>query len=439
VRRLIGLLVGLALIVSGWSVAGGQTRRAETITVEFSRAVQIFPGNSVRVLGVRVGRVTDVQVTADVAEVEIRIDDPDIELPADVKATLVPESLLGERYVQLFPAYEGGPTFTGDRIPLADTSVPAEQDELLRGLQDYFGAIDPDSVSEFVTNAASILEGNGEDLNRLIEEGSSVLSTLARKKDNLAGLITELNQLTLTLSTRQESIARLIGTYNVVVGTLTDNRAALEGTVQGLNAAMTELASLLTEHRNPLAADVKSLTRTFTTLARNAESFARTGKWANKLFEAASRAVDYERNWLRLGNQGGPLASMILFRLQDRLKGVCLRLGVAECSTMRFWAQELPGLFCVVPGTCPNNDRRTPGRQLDDALEELPDEVAEGIADELGKRKNCKKAKNPKKCRKKKRQSEGNALDELIDDLLDGIGDTTGGVTEGLGGIGGGD
>lgn len=424
-KRLVGLLVTMTLVASGCSFIGvGKESSGRTITAEFSRAVQIFPGNSVRVLGVTVGRVTNVHVTPEAAEVDIRIDDESIKLPADVKATLVPVSLLGERYVQLFPAYEGGPTFDGDRIELADTSVPAEQDELLRGLQDYFGAFDEEKVAGFFENAATVLDGNGANLNRLIENGAGVLQTLASKKDSLTSLITQLNELTLTLSTRQASIARLISTYNVVVGTLNDNRAALEGTIQGLNAASVELASLLTEHRNPLGADVRALTKTFRTLSRNAESFVRTGKWANKLFEAASKAMDYQRNWLRLGNQGGPLVNMLLFRLQDRLKGVCLRLDLPQCASRAYWAEEVPGLFCIIPGAC-RDDQRTPGQALDDALANLPDEVADEIGKEI--RKKCKDARNPKKCRqKKKRQSEGDALDELIDDLLDGVAGATG-------------
>lgn len=416
-RRIAGLLTALTLVASACTGAGGSDSGERMLTAEFSRAVQIFPGNSVRVLGVTVGRVVKVNVTRDAAVVEMRIDDPEIELPADVEATLVPLSLLGERYVQLFPAYEGGPKFEDDLLTMDRTSVPAEQDELLEGLKNYFGAIDPDKVSRFVSNAATILDGNGAGLNRLIDKGSSVLGTLADKKDSLAGLITNMNRLTLTLSTRQDSIARLISTYNIVVSNLNENRDALEGTIKGLNAASLELASLLTKHRDPLGADVRVLTRTFRILARNADRFAETGKHAERLFKAAGRAVDYERHWLRLGNQGGPLTEMILFRLQDRLKGVCLRLGVSQCASRSYWAEEVPGLFCVIPGMCEDDDR-TPGQALDDALKGLPDDVGDAI----GKRfkKKCKDAKDPKRCREKKReQSEGDALDDLIDRILE--------------------
>jgi len=429
-KRLLALALALSLVASGCAFGNGAPEGSRTLTARFTRAVQIFPGNSVRVLGVTVGRVTDVRNADGAAEVIIRIDDPDVKLPADVHATIVPISLLGERYVQLFPAYEGGAEYASDVIDLDRTSVPAEQDELLRGLQDYFGAIDPNKVRDFVTNASLILEGNGEGLNRLIDQGSSVIATLAEKRNSLAALIQQLNTLTLTLSTRQTEIADVIRSYNTVTRALNRNRDALEGTINGLSEAATQLASLLTEHRDPLGKDIRTLTKTMRTLSRNAERFARTGKWARRLFSAARRAVDYERDWLRLSNQGRPLFELIMFRLEDRLMGVCLRLGLEQCSNHTYWQKQLPNLFCVAEGSCEPGDAKTPGEALDEALDELPGEVREEF-DILDK--NCKKAKHPKRCRKKKDEAtEGQTLDQILDDILSGAGSPLG--TLGMGG-----
>lgn len=418
-KKLAGLLTAFALVASGCTALAGPDSGSREIKAEFSRAVQLFPGNSVRVLGVKVGRVLNVEVTDDATEATFRIEDPDIKLPADVKATIIPVSLLGERYIQLFPAYEGGPTFDDETIPLERTTVPAEQDELLRGLNEYFGAIDPDNVGEFVSNAAEILEGNGEGLNRLIDKGSSVIQTLASKRDSLAGLIGELNTLTVTLSTRQGAIARLIHSFNTVGRTLNENRSALEGTVDGLTEAATQLSSLLIDNRDPLGEDIRSFTRTFRTLSRNAKAFARTGHWAKRLFAAASRAMDYERNWLRLGNQGGPLFELIVQRLEDRLVGVCIRLEIDECQDSRYWQERMPNLFCVYEGACEPGDDPTPGAALDKALDELSEEKGQNLRKKL---RRCKKAKHPKRCRQRaKKKSEGDKLDELINDVLEDL------------------
>jgi phospholipid/cholesterol/gamma-HCH transport system substrate-binding protein len=338
------LLVGLSACGGG----GGD----HAYGAEFSRAVQVFPGIKVRVLGVDVGHVTSVENSNGGVEVRFRVDDPDTRLPADVKAAVVPVSLLGERYIQLFPAYDGGPVLNpGATIPISRTAVPAEPDELLRSLQDYMGGLDADSVTRFVENGASLLRGNGASVNRFVHNGTQLLSTLNAKRDDLAELVVQLDKVTTTLASRQEAIGELIRNYDAVSGTLTTNRAALEGTVTGLNEAATQLAALLLAHRRPLHTDIERLTRTGQTLVKNVDALAETGHWATKLFLAASRAVDFNHDWLRLGNQGQELAALILLRLEQRLMELCHASGSPQCSQQAFWSQHVPNLFCFT-GNC---------------------------------------------------------------------------------------
>jgi phospholipid/cholesterol/gamma-HCH transport system substrate-binding protein len=343
VKRLSVLVLAVLIGLTGCSFGGGNE---PTYRAEFSRAVQVFPGIQVRILGVSAGLVTSVVNVKDGVQVSFRMN-PDMKLPSGVNAAVVPSSLLGERYIQLFPAYQGGPVLRpGSTIPLSRTAVPAEPDEVLRSLQDYMGGLDSETVTNFVANAAKALDGSGDDLNRLIEHGASVIETLAAKRDDLAQLVVELNKLTVALSTRQEALGRLIRTYGTVTGTLNTNRAALEGTITGLNQAALQLAALLIAHRDPLHADVKALARTGRTLQRNEESFADTGRWATLLFQAATRAVDYDHDWLRLNNQGQELGALILMRLEERLMELCEQSGSPECSVPQYWAVKVPQLFC---------------------------------------------------------------------------------------------
>ncbi|MGH2698618.1 MAG: MCE family protein [Actinomycetota bacterium] len=439
----ISVLLVAALLASAFTIAS-ERNDERYMTAYFDRAVQIFPGNSVRVLGVDIGRVTNVEVAEDQSQVAVtfKIEDEDARLPADVEATLIPVSLLGERYVQLLPAYEGGPTYQDDELPIERTSVPVEQDELLRSLQDYFGELNPERVGEFVSNTAEILDGNGQELNRLIKSGSSVIATLSNKRDTLAEMIVNFNEVTQTLKGRQTEIATLIDTYNVVLRTLNANRDSLEGTITGLTEASAQLASLLVEHRNPLGKDVRTLTKTVRTLDRNVERLGRTGHWANRLFEGASKAADYQRDWLRLNNQGEPLVELLEFRLRDRLIGVCLRLDVKECATPSFWSGEMPSLFCL-PGSCPKRrSHRSPGDQLNEAIEKLPPRVGNELEKELEppqagegdgkKKKKCKDAKRPKRCRLRKLLDPGQTLDELLDELGKDLDEITGPLLDGL-------
>ena len=342
--RLLVICASLSLLASG-CVLGGSDERL--FTAEFARGYQVFPGIRVTVQGVEVGRVVSVEAAPEAVRVRFEISDPEVKIPSDVHATVVPESLLGERYIQLWPAYKGGPALRdGATIALDRTYVPAEGDELLRSMNRYFGALEAKNVTGFVVNASKILEGQGQELNDLLGYGTDVVTTLDEKRDQLARMIVQFNRITQALAARQKKLARLIETYNLVGSTINDLQDSLAGTISGLNDASSALASLLYEHRNPLKSDIATLTKTTKTLERNIHRLARTGYHATRLFRTASRAVDYDKDWLRLSNHGGELFEHLTARLQDRLVGLCLRLGVTKCSTPDFWEWKLPGLFC---------------------------------------------------------------------------------------------
>src|SRR5919109_3818506 len=89
------------------------------ITAYFRSAVGVFEDNSVRVLGVPVGSITQIVPEGTQVRVEMRIDDPDLRLPADAHAVVVSPSLVTGRYIQLAPTYSSGPELTdGGVIPV---------------------------------------------------------------------------------------------------------------------------------------------------------------------------------------------------------------------------------------------------------------------------------------------------------------------------------
>ena len=85
---------------------------------EFVRAVGLYPGSDVRILGVKVGKVTKVTPHGDRVRVDFEYDDR-YTVPADAKAVVVSPSVVSDRYVQLTPVYTRGPRLAdGARIRL---------------------------------------------------------------------------------------------------------------------------------------------------------------------------------------------------------------------------------------------------------------------------------------------------------------------------------
>ena len=81
----------------------------KTITAYFTTATAIYPGDEVRVSGVKVGTIKSIQPEGTQAKMTLKVD-RDVPIPADAKAVIVAPNLVAARYVQLSPAYrDSGP------------------------------------------------------------------------------------------------------------------------------------------------------------------------------------------------------------------------------------------------------------------------------------------------------------------------------------------
>ena len=400
-RLLLLPLVGL-LALPGCSVLGGDAGTYE-VDAEFTRAIGVYPGSPVRQLGIEVGKITEVENDGDQVRVSMRIED-DAELPSDAYAVIVPVTALGERYIQLGPVYETGPTLEdGDVIPTDRTQVPFEVDELLNGLQDYLGAIDPENAADLVTNLADIVDGQGAEINDLIGTASDTLGVLADKGDEIGTIVDSLSELSRTLGGRTEAIQELVRSYDQVSGVLADGDESVNRFILDLNDVATEVRGLLERHDQPLREDVGTLTTVGRTLQRNISRLRVVIAETPRLFAAAQNAYDPEHNVLPLNNQADPGTTTDLYksRLRDRLAGLCRRLIVrftgtplgtaladSGCSTANseFWNPlfDIPAPPAFPPATSPPT--APPGLPAPDVPEppSLPDDLAGGLDMILG-------------------------------------------------------
>ncbi|HUM00083.1 MAG TPA: MlaD family protein, partial [Mycobacterium sp.] len=131
------LLAGIAVVLIGLLVAAAifvlrQTLfKPTTITAYFTATTAIYPGDEVRVAGVKVGTIASIEPVGTQAKMTMHVD-RDVPIPADAKAVIVAQNLVAQRYVQLTPAYRAtGPKMAdGAVIPLDRTAVPVEWDEV---------------------------------------------------------------------------------------------------------------------------------------------------------------------------------------------------------------------------------------------------------------------------------------------------------------------
>ena len=266
---LMALLVATGL--SACSSAGASD--GFTLTAYFDKAISLYDSSSVRVLGLPAGKVKDVEVEGSRVKVVMEIKG-DVPIPADVNATLVPLSLIGERYVQLFPAWTDGQPRAkdGDVIPLERTTVPVEPDEALAAVKKFLDTLDPQATGKLVQNLADDLEGNGQGLNDALAGIADLTTTFAEKDAELVAIIDHFDDFTATLRTRETQLGRVMDRFAELAALLADERKEVEKLVTNLTQVSRTGFDLVSEHSARLDTDLTTLTHTLRSVQVNLDN-----------------------------------------------------------------------------------------------------------------------------------------------------------------------
>ena len=422
------LLAGLALLLTGCGLLGGNGDY--TVTAELTRSYNLFPGSPVRVVGLDAGTIADVQVPegGQTVEVTMRID-ADVELPRDTVAIVVPEALIGERYIQLEP-YDGGPRLEdGATIPLERTQVPAEFDEVLESLNQFVGGLDEDEVARFVSNFAETFDGQGEQLGRTIDQAHEAIGVLKDNDEELIALASRLADLNATLATRDQQLGEIIQDFDTLATSLVDDRQDIDAALTGLVRVTGELASLLETNRETLEEDIATLTRVGRTTQRNLDYVSIGVLHSAELFRHAERVIDRERNMIPLQNQTEELVPQLTDAIVFRLEGLCLQAGLPE-EQCAFELIEglLGGDVCLPPLIpCPANGEASPLEDALGALMAAEPELGEALLDQMTQQQQQQRESEAPPDQDETTSGLEDDLDEPLDDdepgggLLDGL------------------
>jgi phospholipid/cholesterol/gamma-HCH transport system substrate-binding protein len=279
-QRVIAFAATMIVVVGGLTVflRGGRSDRI-TVTAHFPRAVGLYPGSSVRVLGVKVGTVRT--ITPDGPAVTVVMDLPaDTPIPADATAVIIPPSLVSDRYVEMTPVYDGGERMAdGASLDDRHTLTPVELDEILGSLDSLLVALGPEganktgSLGHLVNVGAHTLgKGGGKDFNDTIVNLAQAVNTLSENRDDLSGVITNLAAFTHTLAANDSRIRTLTGDLAAASRFLAGERSALGQALQNLSVALGEVASLVREHRIDLGNDVHALAQVTQIVVKHRDS-----------------------------------------------------------------------------------------------------------------------------------------------------------------------
>lgn len=327
--RILSALVVLALVVAAVVVLS-ERDGTKTITADFTATNSLYEGSDVKVLGVPVGRVTKLEPRGDVVRATIEYQG-DVDLPADVKAVLVSPSVVGDRFVQLAPAYTKGARLKASaHVPHERTAVPVELDQVYESLDDLSVALGPKgankdgSLSKLLDAGARQLDGEGRKVNDTIRDVGQLSQTLENSSDDLFGSVREISEFVAMLRENDATVRSFNDSTAQVAQVLEGEREDLATTVDELSRALIDVRDLVKENRSVLGKDVADLTSISRVLVKHRDALEQVAVDAPTAL--SNVALTYNGRYGTLDNRSN-IEKMLFGGLEDPRTFLCTLLG----------------------------------------------------------------------------------------------------------------
>ena len=261
----IGAVIVAAVLVAGGVILYRTSHQGKQVTAYFTETIGVYPGSTVRVLGVPVGTVDAVQPQGTQVKVTMTVNSG-VAVPADAKAVVVAASVVSDRYIQLTPAYSGGPELADNAvIPVSRTAVPVEVDQIYTSLYRFAQALGPNALnkngalSELVKTGAANLTGNGAYLHAMITQFGALSKTLGDNSGNLFATITNLQVFTSMLKANDGQVRLAEQQLADVSGFLAADRQDLGAALNQLATALGQIQGFIANNRSLLKSNITKL------------------------------------------------------------------------------------------------------------------------------------------------------------------------------------
>ncbi|KWX67435.1 MCE family protein [Mycobacterium sp. NAZ190054] len=321
-----------------------------TIRAVFANANAIYPGDEVRIAGVKVGTITAIEPDTTQAVFTLRIDHG-VRVAADAKAVVVAQNLVSARFVQLTPSGGSGPLIgDGEVIPRERTAVPVEWDEIKEQLDRLAvdlgptGEVSRSSVGRFIGTAADAMDGNGQKLRTALNQLAGISRVLADGSGDITEIIGNLQTFVGVLRQSNEQIVQ----FQDRLATLS---SALDGSRGDLDAALVNLSEAVDEVRRFIANSRDRTSEQVTRLVNVTQNLVDHRADLEQVLHVAPSAIANAYNMMD-PRTGGASGVFVLNNMADPTAFICGMLGalanVTAPESAKLCAQYLgPGLDTV--------------------------------------------------------------------------------------------
>jgi len=263
-----GVVVIGVLVFFGWTKANPLSSPYE-VRAAFETSNNLRPGSPVRIAGVDVGKVTEVERSGGGALVTLEIDEKGRPLHADATAKIRPRIFLeGNFFVDVTAGSPSAPELEdGGTIPVQQTATPVQLDEVLTALQsdtredlqvllhEYGKGLEGAGARGFNRSiehwepayrdtaivSEAMLGETGHDLSGYVEHAGATAAALDRNREQLKSLVTDFHTTAAAFAREEANLRAALGELPRTLRTAMPALAALNRSFPPLRALAVEL------------------------------------------------------------------------------------------------------------------------------------------------------------------------------------------------------
>ena len=262
----MALVLVAALRADDLPIIGG----GDTYHAMFTEAGGLKVNDEVRIAGVRVGKVNEVELADDQVKVTFKVDDA-ADFGADTRAAIKVKTILGSMFLALEPA-GGGQLEEGATIPAERTSSPFDVVEAFEGLASTSEQIDTDQLAESLTTLADLTRNTPDEFRGALSGLSRLSANVAAKDEQLNSLLVNLERVSKVLDARDEDIIKLMEDSDVLFRALVARREAVHELLVSSTKLSKELTALIRQSREDLAPALAHLENVVAVLNKNEDN-----------------------------------------------------------------------------------------------------------------------------------------------------------------------
>lgn len=216
------------------------------VSMDLPETGGLFPGSDVTYRGVSVGKVGALGVTDTGVRAELHINDSAPKIPAELRAQVANLSAVGEEYVDLRPTGAGGPYLHGgDLIAQRAAQLPAPVTNLLTSVNNFAASVPLDSLRTVVDELGKAFQDQGENLQTLLDTGSSLTRAANRAAPQTNQLIVDGQTVLRTQREEGDALTSFARSASLFADQLDRSDSDLRRLITNAPKAATQLTGLL--------------------------------------------------------------------------------------------------------------------------------------------------------------------------------------------------